>query len=664
VDASEPAGPEGLGPPEKRKRARRRRWTIAIVLALLAYPVLGTLFLWTGAFERLMRSDDLNVHIDHPSWTLWPGHIHVRGATVLSNGETQFKLQAKNLLVHVNLLSLLWKHLKVTHLSGDDIHFFVRVKVQDPHGIEGRLAAYPPLDDLPGDPSLIEKQKTPSNQPKSKFTVELAGLEAHVAELWAMEYHYVGPATLTGGFLVGPLRMRVNGSVQGLGPGELRFGEQHVIATAFSGHATADVPEVNPMEHADESFLELLTLDLSLKGDVQTLAHVGAYVPETRVENGSGPFETRILLSKGRISAPTYARFSTKKVGIRRTGLGVDTDFTFEAHFDKAAPEDRSTKTGRELPSDDQVLPRLRAKSAATYVSLSNHHGAVFTVQLHNHEHAVVLNSNQLGRMTDIDHAKIRFPEIYTNDFHDLGALTETPPSFASEAGEGRASLALDIDHHHVVTGPFRARFEGVRFGVAGLLVRGEGDASCRIHVDLDHKVSSLKAGGVDLKEIGLKVDDQTMDGWWARIEAPEITAHGFPPKRLEGRIALRAKSAEPLLKTLAGKGEIPGLIPKLTSLNDLRGAGTFRKNETVTDVVLEPLDNVLFDVAGRYYADHHGKKDDTRYAFVVGGKAVSLGIAQDHSGFSVMPFAREGWLNEKLTGLPKPVKQIRSPEP
>jgi hypothetical protein len=532
VEAPERANAaSGAGKPNRPNRLRYRRWAIALALTLLTYPVLGTLFLWTGLFERVMRSDDLIVHIEHPSWTLWPGHIHVRGATILVNGETQFKLQAKDLLVHVNLFGLFKKHLKVTHLSGDDIHFFVRVRVQDPRGIEQRLAAYPPLTDLPGNPDLIEKKAPSKDQASSPFSVELEGLDAHVSELWIMEYHYVGPATIRGGFLVGPLRMRVNASVQHIGPGELRFGESQIIATSFTGQISATIPELNPMEHADEGFLELVTADAFLKADVQTLEHVSAYVPGTSVESGAGPFEARVLLSEGRISAPTYATFSTKKVGVRRTGFAADTDWMFDARFAKADP-----KAATGLPSDDEVLPRMTSRSASTVVSLSNGHRSVFKFQLLDHEHTVVLDSNQLGHMTDIDHARIRFPKIYTSDFQDLGAFAETAPSFASGA-TGRASLALDIDHHHVMTGPFQASLRGVRYSTGGLNIQGQGDASCAIQVDLDHKVSILKAISVGVSNIALQVGDQSMEGWWAKVELPLLTAHGFPPESWDGRI-------------------------------------------------------------------------------------------------------------------------------
>ncbi len=210
------------------------------------------------------------------------------------------------------------------------------------------------------------------------------------------------------------------------------------------------------------------------------------------------------------------------------------------------------------------------------------------------------------------------------------------------------------------MTGPLQASVRGLRFWTSDVFVQGQADASCRIHVDLDHKVSTVKAALLDVREMGLQTGNQSVEGWWARVEAPEVTARGFPPSHVEGRIALRTKSAEPLLKILVARGKLPGLVPELTSLNDVRGAGTFRKDQTVTDIVLEPLDNVLFNVVGRYYE----RGGDARYAFVVGGSIVSIGLANDGTGLSVMPFAREGWLNEKLMALPHPVKLIRSSAP
>jgi hypothetical protein len=192
------------------------------------------------------------------------------------------------------------------------------------------------------------------------------------------------------------------------------------------------------------------------------------------------------------------------------------------------------------------------------------------------------------------------------------------------------------------------------------MMFRGQGDAACQIRADLDDKVTRIERFSFDVTELGMQAKDQEVEGWWTRIEVPTLTAWGLPPERFEGSVAVRAKSAEPILKALVAKDEIPGIVSQLTSLPDLRIRGNFRKTPAVTDVVLEPLENDLFDVAGRYYS----KGDDRRYAIVVGGKAISLGIANDGSGTTLMPFAREGWLNSKLESFPKPPAKVHSSQP
>lgn len=627
-------------PPARRRR--RRTLLIVLVVALLAYPVGATLFLWTGAFEKMMESEDLRIEIDNPSWTLWPGHIHVAGARVLVNGETQFRLQAKNLLLHVNLFALPKKRLSVTSISADDARYFMRVQVESTKGIEQRIAAYPDLDDLPGDPTIVKKKAAQTEPREGDFTVEVSGIDVKVSELWFMEYHFLGKGTLKGGFLVGPHKMAVNTSVQELGPGELRFGADHVIAKQFGGKVTATIPELNPEEHADESFLELVTADIDLKGDVQTLSHVGAYTVPVRVVNGAGPFDAHVVLEKGRLGKNSRLSFSTEKVGVRGHGYGVDTDWTFDARVAEAE------------------LPRVLSKSSATYVSFSNERGDVFTVQLLNHDQSVVLRDTQLGRMTDIEHARAHFPEIFTKDLDDLAALTAEDALIEAKGGEARASLTLDVNEEHVARGPLKATFDGLEFTAADMTFSGRGELRTNIVADLDRKVTTVRDLFLRLTDIGMHAGDEDVKGWWAHIDVPRFTTTGIPPKKMEGKVVVLAKSAEPVLKALAEKDEISDIVPALTNLNNLRVNADFRKAEDVTDVMMEPVENSVVDVAGRYYQ----KGEDGRFAVVVGGKAVSLGLAKDASGLSLMPFARSGWLNEKLGAFPQPKEKVESSQP
>ena len=263
--------------------------------------------------------------------------------------------------------------------------------------------------------------------------------------------------------------------------------------------------------------------------------------------------------------------------------------------------------------------------------------------------------------MTDIDHARLHFPKITTNDLHDLAALTSDSGAIGSRAGEAHASLTMDVDRHHVAKGSFRGGMDGLELTAAGMSFAAEGALDGKLTADLDRKWARIDDFSLALTHVGMRAGDETVKDWWLRVEVPSVTAAGLPPHRVEGRISASAKSAEPVLKALAEKDQIADLIPKLTSLPNLRLRATFRKARDATDVVLEPFENQLFDVAGRF----HSKGDSQRFAFVVGGKAVSLGIAKrSGSGLTLRPFAREGWLNDELRAFPPPVQRIGSSQP
>lgn len=93
-------------------------------------------------------------------------------------------------------------------------------------------------------------------------------------------------------------------------------------------------------------------------------------------------------------------------------------------------------------------------------------------------------------------------------------------------------------------------------------------------------------------------------------------------------------------------------LVPMFTKLAGFRAGATVHGAGPVTDVLLASESDV-WDVAGRVRKDD----EDSRFAVVVGGQAVSLGVADIGHGLDIMPFAKTGWLNEKLAGFPKPTR-------
>ena len=78
-----------------------------------------------------------------------------------------------------------------------------------------------------------------------------------------------------------------------------------------------------------------------------------------------------------------------------------------------------------------------------------------------------------------------------------------------------------------------------------------------------------------------------------------------------------------------------------------------------MTDVTLAS-ESQIWDAAGRVFKNG----DKTQMAIVVGGQAVSLGVASKGDGLELMPFAKTGWLNDHLREFPKPILAMKSDKP
>jgi hypothetical protein len=296
-------------------------------------------------------------------------------------------------------------------------------------------------------------------------------------------------------------------------------------------------------------------------------------------------------------------------------------------------------------------LPHLRAQAKSSYVSFANAANEVFTLQVHDHRQDVTLKSKQLGSMADIQRASLRFPHLASGDMDDLSALSSGSSALKSKHGAAKGSLFLEIDEKHVARGPFKATFDGLRVIVAGIDLRGEGDAELRVTANLDERSASFE---------DVSLEDEHVENWWLEVASRRVSTWGLPPTRIEADVSARARNAEPFLQTLAAKEELNDLIADLVALNDLRVRGKLRKRGETLDVVLEPFESSLIDVAGRFYS----RGDATRMAMVVGGKAVSLGIASSGDGMTFAPMAREGWLNEQLRAFPGPDERVQRSQP
>jgi hypothetical protein len=647
-----------LEPVERRQRARqeqlgvtgprgprRRTLVIAALVVLFAYPVLGTLALWTGLVERLVRSEDLRVEIANPAYTIWPGHVHAKHARVLVNGDTQFILEGKDLLAHIELFSLFEHHFHVTKLSADGVRYQMRTQVESEEGIEKRIAAFPPLEGLPGANVVRQKAAAKTEERGKPYTVEVEGIDVSVDELWFFEYRYLGDGRLRGAFTVGPDVMQVKTAVQDLGPGELRFGAEHPIARNLRGQVTVDIPKINPSEHADLTFFELVTGRTQLRADVLSLANLEAYLDGVSVKKGDGPLAVDLFMDKGFLGPKSRFDYQTASLEVAGKGFGVATDL----RLDLDAAGEKSNETG---------TPLLRSSAKSTYLSLTKNE-RTFTLQIHGHHEDVALDRIRLSGATKIKRAAIRMPTIVSVDLDDLGALLPEGTPYEARAGELRGSAHLDMDQNYQTRGPIKASIEDADFSVAG--VRILGDTALTAQANVNPKLENYLVDSVvlSLRNIDMHVGDEDVRNWWMDVTSPRLALWNAKPDRFETTVTVRARDLQPLLEGLAEKDKLSDLVPLLTTLYDFRAKASVRTQGEITDVTLESESHV-WDVSGRLYT----KGKQTAMALVVGGQAVSLGIAKLGDDLEIMPFAKTDWLNARLRRFPAPLEQLAPAKP
>ncbi|HYO98045.1 MAG TPA: hypothetical protein VER33_26255 [Polyangiaceae bacterium] len=626
---------------------RPRRWRLILVLiaALAAYPLLGTLALWSGFVEWAVRSDDLRVELEGPAYTIWPGRVHVKHARVLVNGETQFILRASDLVANLKLLSLFNRKFHVVELEGRAVRYQMRVRMESEQGMEQRIAAYPPLKDLPG-ANVIREKDAKDEASGGGWTVEIEGVDVSVEELWFLEYRYLGDGRLRGGFLVGPGALSVTTAVQNLGPGELRFGAEQPLAKDLRAQIDANIPRLNPAEQPGAGFLKMVTARINLRANVQALTHLGAYFEGMQVSGGQGPLTLDFYLENGVLGAKSHLDYQTASIGLKGRGFGVQTDWRLELDGDGEA-QDKAAG-----------LPLLRSASKATYVSLARRDREL-TLQIHGHEEELALDTVQLSSATPLKRASVRMPTLLSVDLDDLDVAFPEGTPLRVTGGEARGSLRLDMGPDYWIRGPMSLVAEGAEVAAPGIRVSGNTKLQGQLRVNPKLEIHHLEDVALMMRHVGVQVGDERVQDWWMTLASERLTFRNSEPTRIHGTVTIRAKDLEPILEGLAEKDKLTPLVPLLTSLDNFEAKITLRKTGPATDVTLASQSDV-WDVAGRIYSNG----EEQRMALVVGGQAVSVGIARAGGELEIQPFAKTDWLNARLRAFPKPLVQMAPSKP
>jgi hypothetical protein len=642
-------------PPFTWPRKRKRRLVVAIVALLLAYPVLGNVALWSGFAEWMLKSEDLRVEIRNPAYTLWPGHVRLKHVRILGNGSTQFILESDDIRLDISLLQLLRRRIHVTRISAHNTLYHMRVQVDDKQGIEERVAAYPPLPGLPGRGDVVREKsgKEPAKpdeeakggekggEKEQDYTVKVEDIDVGVRELWFFEYRYLGKGTLRGGFMVGPNVMEVKTAVQDLGPGELRFGAEQPVASNLRGQITANIPELNPNERADASFMELVTSRVNLRAEVQSLKNLGAYAPGNEVSGGAGPLALDFYLDRGKLGSKSHLDYKTDAIRVKGDGYGVASDLLVK--FDARGSREQ--------------LPLIQTSANSTYFSLSRGMRSL-TFQIHQHREEVRLDTIQLSRSTDLKGASVRMPTVRSVDLRDLPVVLPEGAPIEVKNGNLRGSLQLDMDEKYWASGPVEVEIGDLALEALGLEFGANLKLESKLRFNPKQKANHADELSFTLRDGTMSGGTRKVGGWWLNAASKRLSVHGTEPPRFEGTLAVRARDLQPVLEALAERDVVHDLIPKFTHLSDFRASAQIESAGPRMDVTVASESDV-WDVAGRVYKEG----EQARFAVTFGGQAVSLGVAKMGEDLEIQPFARTSWLNERLRRFPEP-QRMRPKKP
>jgi hypothetical protein len=309
---------------------------------------------------------------------------------------------------------------------------------------------------------------------------------------------------------------------------------------------------------------------------------------------------------------------------------------------------------------DRGELPRLRSRAKLSSVSWVRGKSSPFTVLLQDHEQSAALSSTQIDPKTTIGNFLLRFPSITSTDLDDLDNLLGPKRSLNSNRGSLRGNLTLSSSDRGSLQGPVRLRFDGAAVGFMGFELGADGRLEGWLDVDPKARAAAVGKLSAELHRVRLRAGDSRVSDWWMRLESPLVSAVGWPPERVTSDLSIVAKDAEPLLLALAAKDEIPDVVAKLVSLDNLKVKAKLRKRPGVIDIMLDDVQSDVLDLSGRV----HVNGAQSRLALVIGGKRLSLGIFQNGDDTELEAQAGAEWLNTKLRSFPPPVDGVRPPKP
>ncbi|HEY8076225.1 MAG TPA: hypothetical protein VIF62_19000 [Labilithrix sp.] len=596
-----------------------KRKVVGIALGLFfglwaIYAIAANVILRTSLLRSWLTTDQL--HVEYASaWSWLPGRVHARGYSMrFQDSNVQFQLDLERVTFQVDPFALVGKRFHLTHVDADGARFLFRHKLDRVEGKERRVAAYPHIEGF-SDPPL----KTSGHGPPTPdyayrlWTIELDDVSTSLREIWVMEYRYVGPGSIAGGFRLKPEReLRVDPSVMLTRGGVVSIGDQPVLARSH-GALEAHVPNYDVRNPEGLEVFRQVDARVDLDGDVASLVPFGnTYIDakDYAIERGEGRMQIHAHMDRGPLTEDSKVSLRSRDVVVK-TPIGIVRGDALA----RASIERGKLVFDASLPSASLAIdgkPAVHARGAETHVDLGND------------------DVTKPFRLAGLSFA------VASAAAPDLRLLAPLVPQLRGGAAEvaGRATVrgeAIDaradvwLDDAHV--------------GTKDLDVVASGRAWASVASAAEARVANVIAG---VEGRGVSV---TMKSAQAKNLAVDVRTSGALLPRTDLDVEVRATPGDEVLRLVAGAASIPDAAADVVAGQVLEARARVRAARG--DRTFDLLDAHDGKLAAR--GTLHASKARTQGAFLVSVGALRAGIEVNRGGASVTPAASDAWLEAKL---------------
>ena len=293
-----------------------------LVAAELLYLIGANLFLSCGGLSKLFASTNTIDAKFRSAWTIWPGHVHIRGLRVVFQDKNlQWSLDVERAQLVLRLTELTSRAFHAESVSGDGAVFRFRHRVDPWSRNDPSVRALAPISEFPG--TAVFEAGAPeaplTDEKYDLWTVHLENVDVGVSEVWVQQFRYVGSGRARGAFRLRPARtVWVGPASLTLESGRLTAGHYR-LSPALAGRVECVVHPFDVRKPDGREVLRFISARVDLRAPGFSPAAIELFLPQ---ENTSAIAEGGDLVVNARMDRGTI--LSPSELVLRQRGLVVE----------------------------------------------------------------------------------------------------------------------------------------------------------------------------------------------------------------------------------------------------------------------------------------------------------------------------------------------------